>query len=78
MSTFSVKFDLEDQGRLHPKTIGFLDKVFCTSGPNVVTLAWMGDELWCGQAQDGVNFDSEVKFDFESQGRLLPKKQHGL
>ena len=30
----------------------------------------MGDELWCGQSQNGVNFDFQVKFDHESQGRL--------
>ena len=29
------------------KTIGILTNVFCTSGPNLVILAWMGDELWC-------------------------------
>ena len=39
-----------------PKTIGILTNVFCTSGPNLVILARMGDELWCGQAQNGVNF----------------------
>ena len=44
--TFSVKFDLEGHGQLPPKTIGILAKVFCTSGPNLVILAWMGDELW--------------------------------
>ena len=26
-----------------------------------------------GQAQNGVNFDFEVKFDFEDQGQSLPK-----
>ena len=46
-----------DNGQLSHKTIGILANVFCTSGPNLVILAWMGDELWCGQAQNGVNFD---------------------
>ena len=50
-----------------------LTKVLCTSDPNLVILAWIGDELWCGQAQNGVNFDFEVKFDLEGQGRLPPK-----
>ena len=54
-STFYVKFDLEGQGQLPPKTIGILIKLFCTSGPNLVILAWMGNELWFGQAQNGVN-----------------------
>ena len=48
-----------------PKTVGILTKVFCTSGPNFVVLAWTGDELSLGQAQNGVNFDFEVKFDLE-------------
>ena len=58
---FSVIFDLEGQGQLPPKTIGILTKVFCTSGPNLVILAWMGGELWCEQAQNGVNLDFQVK-----------------
>ena len=48
-------------------------KVFCTSGPNFVVLAWTGDELSHGQAQNGVNFDFEVKFDLEGQGQSPPK-----
>ena len=27
----------------------------------LVILAWMVDELWCGQAQNGVNFDFDLK-----------------
>ena len=49
---FGVKFDLEGQGQLPPKTIGNLTKVFCFSGPNLVILAWTGDELSSGQASD--------------------------
>ena len=37
--------DLEGQGQLPLKTIGILTKVFCFSGPNLVILAWTGDEL---------------------------------
>ena len=33
----------------------------------------MGDELWSGQAQNGVNSDFEVKLDLEGQGQLPPK-----
>ena len=54
-STFQIKFDLEGQGQLPPKTIGILTKIFSTYGPNLVILAWMGNELWCGQAQNEVN-----------------------
>ena len=66
--TFYVEFDLEDQGQLPPKTIGILTNVFCTSGPNLMILAWMGDELWCRQAQNGVNFNFWVKFELKGQG----------
>ena len=67
--TIQVKFDLKGQGQLLPKTIGTLTKLFCTSSPNLVVLDWTGDELSRGQAQNGVNFDFEVKFDFEGQGQ---------
>ena len=36
-------------------------------------LAWTGDELSRGQAQNEVNFDFEVKFDREGQGQSPPK-----
>ena len=49
---FYVKFDLEVQGQLPPKTIGILTKVFCSSGPNLVILAWTGDKLSRGQASN--------------------------
>ena len=32
--------------------IAILTKVFYTYGPNLVILAWTGDELSCGQASD--------------------------
>ena len=56
------------------KETGILTKVFGTSGPNLVILAWMGGELWCGQAQNGINLDFQVKFDLEGQGRSVHKK----
>ena len=33
----------------------------------------MGGELWCGQAQNGVNLDFQVKFDLEGHGRSVHK-----
>ena len=36
-------------------------------------LAWLGDELLCWQAQNGVAFDFEVNFDLEGQGQSPPK-----
>ena len=71
--TFEVKFDLEDPGQSPWKTIDVLTKVLCTSGLNLVILAWTGSELWCGQAQNGINLDLQVKFDFAGHGRLLHK-----
>ena len=61
------------QAQSTPKTIGIFTKVFSTSGPNLVVLARTGDELSHGQAQNGENFDFEVKFDLEGQGQSLPK-----
>ena len=46
---FEVKFDLEGHGQSPTKTIGILTKVFYTYGPNLVILAWTGDELSRGQ-----------------------------
>ena len=47
---FDVKFDLEGQDQSPHKTIGILTKVFYIYGPNLVILAWTGDELSRGQA----------------------------
>ena len=47
--------------------------MFCTFGPNLVILAWTGDELSCRQAQNGVTFDFEVKFVLEGPGQSPPK-----
>ena len=57
-----------------PKTIGTFTKVFYTAGPNLVVLAWTGDELSGEQAQNGVKFDFEVKFHLEGQGQSSPKQ----
>ena len=68
--TFKVIFDLEGQGQVPRITIRILTKEFCTSGPN---LAWLGGELWCRQAQNGVNLEFQVKFDLEDQGQSVHK-----
>ena len=49
---FDLKFDLEGQGRSLHKTIGTLNKLFCTFASNLVILAWTGPELSHGQASD--------------------------
>ena len=51
-----------------------LNQGISTSGPNLVAVAWTGDELSRGQAQSGVNFDFEVKFDLERQDQSPPKQ----
>ena len=70
---FENKLNLTCHAQSTPKTTGILTKVFSTSDPNLVALAWTGDELSRGQAQNGVNFDFEVIFDLEGQGQSPPK-----
>ena len=70
---FGNQLNLTCQSQWTPKTIEILTKVFCTSGPNLVVLARTGDELSHGQAQNGVNFDFDVKFDLEGQGQSPQK-----
>ena len=70
---FKIENEIEDQDQSIPKLIGILTQVFCTFCPNLVILAWTGDELSCREAQNGVTFDFEVKFDLEGQGQSPPK-----
>ena len=73
---FENKWNLTCQAQSTPKTIGILTKVFWTSGPNSAALSWTDDELSPGQAQNGVNFDFEGKFDLEGKGQS-PRKTIG-
>ena len=70
---FENKLNLTCQAQSTSKTIGILTKVFWTSGPNLVVLAWTDDELSHGQAQNGVNFYFEGKFDLEGKSQSPPK-----
>ena len=70
---YEIQLNLTYRDRSTPKIIGILTKVFCIFGPHLVILAWAGDELSREQAQNGVNFDFEVKFDLEGQGHSAPK-----
>ena len=70
---FENKLNLTCLAHSTTKTIGILTKVFWTSGPNSVVLAWTDDELSGGQAENGVNFDFEGKFDLEGKGQSPPK-----
>ena len=66
---FEIGLNLTCQAQSVPKTTGILTKVFCTSGPNLVVLAWRVTSSKYGQAQNMVTFDSELKFDLEGQGQ---------
>ena len=70
---FKIENKIEDQDQSIPRLIGSLTHVFCSCGLNLVILAWTGDQLSCRQAQNGVTFDFEVKFDLEGQGQSLLK-----
>ena len=71
---FENKLNLTCHAQSTPKTTGILTKVVSTSGPNLVALAWKGNEFSREQAQNGVNFYFEVKFDLEGQGQSPPKQ----
>ena len=69
---FEIKLNLTYRARSTPIIMRILIKVFCSSGPYLVILAGTGDELSCGQAQNGVNFD------FEGQGQSPPHNNRDL
>ena len=71
---FEVKFELESQSS--PKTIGILTKVFYTYGPNLVILAWTGDELSRGQASD-YRTDGQTQTDTGNDNTRRPKLASG-
>ena len=75
---FKIENEIEDQDQSMPKLIGILTQVFCTFSPNLVILAWTGDELSCRQAQNGVTFDFEVEFDLEGQSQSPPQNNSDI
>ena len=70
---FGVQFDLEGQGQMSHKTIRILTKLFCTSGPNLVILAWTGDELSRGQARD---YCTHRRTHRQKQATTIPEGQN--
>ena len=66
---FGVQFDFEGQGQLSYKTIGILTKLFCTSGPNLVILAWTVDELSHGQTWWRTDVRTGGRTDRRTDGR---------
>ena len=74
---FEVKFDLKGQGQSPRKTIGILTKVFYTYAPNLVILAWTGDELSRGQTWWRTDGRTDWRTDGRRQ-RQYPKANTGL
>ena len=61
--------------------IVILTKVFYTSGPNLLILAWTGGELWCGEARGWhTDMDTDIYTDTRDTGRQrqYPKAKTGL
>ena len=50
---FEIRLNLTYQARSNLKILGILSKVFCTSGLNLIVLAWTGDKLSCGKLKMG-------------------------
>ena len=75
---FENKLNLTCQAQSTHETIGILTKVFWTSGTNSVVLASANDELSHGQAQNGVNWDFEGKFDLKGKSQSPPKTIRNL
>ena len=68
-----IKNWIEDQFQSSPKLVGIWTVLRCIFVPNLEIVTSIDGELWYGQAQNGVNFDFEVKFDFEGQGQSTQK-----
>ena len=68
-----IKNEIEAESLSCPKSTGIITVLRCISGPNLVIVAWTGDKLLHGQAQNGINLDLQVKFDIEDQGQSTTK-----
>ena len=74
---FGVQFDLEGHNQSSHKTIGILTKVFYISGPNLVILAWTGDELSRGQAGVDAHTRTNTQTDAGNDNTWRPKLASG-
>ena len=70
---FKIKNEIEDQYQSIPKLTEILTELRCIIGKNLEILTSTGGEWSCGQAQNWVNFDFQVKFVLEGQGQSTPK-----
>ena len=70
---FEAEFNLEAHGQSPHKTIGILTKVFYISGPNLVILAEMVDELSSGQVHD---WQTDTRTHTHTQATTIPEGQN--
>ena len=70
---FKIENEIEDHYQSIPKLTGMLTELRCIIGQNLEILTSTGGEWLCGQAQNCVNFDFQVKFDLEEKGQSTPK-----
>ena len=77
-SGFEIKNWIEDQFQSSPKLVGIWTVQRCIFVPNLEIVISIGGESWPGQAQNGINFDFEVKFDLEGQCQSPPKNNRVL
>ena len=76
-SWFEIKNWIEDQFQSSPKLVGIWTVLRCIFVPNLEIVTSIGGQSWHGQAQNGVNFDFEIKFDLEGQSQS-PLKTIGI
>ena len=72
-NAFTIENEIEADSLSRRKSTGILTVLRSISGPNLVIVAWTGDKLLYGQAQNGKNLDLQVIFDIENQGQSTPK-----
>ena len=68
-----IKNEIEAEGLSRSKSSGILTVLRCISGPNLLIVAWTGDKLFYGQAQNGINLEMQVKFHIEDQSQSTAK-----
>ena len=74
---FKVEFDLVGNGRLSSETIGTLTEVFCTFGPNMVILAWMGTSYRADKLMIDTRTDTLVHKNAGNDNTQMPKVASG-
>ena len=70
---FKIENEFEDHDQSIPKLTGILTELRCIFGQNLEILTSTGGKWSCGQTQNSVNFDFQVKFDLQGQGQSTPK-----